>query len=285
MDVNHPREAIEVLESVPLESEWAPRWPGGLGIYGDASHQLGDSERELLALRRLGELRPHDHFVAWAVASHQFSMNPTPAGLADLVDEQLPTSPNGRWNRATALAGIAGELRAHGHYEMAELTFDRAFAIFDSFPSITENSRLIYGMLLHEGKRWAAAREVFASLEPSTSFGPVDIDREGYLALISARLGEVEEARAGAARIAALPPQMEAAGGRSAYYAAMSYHFRARIAAALGDREEAVRILRASLASGKGQTWRDVMFDVHVSVDYLVLKGYPLFEELIRPKG
>jgi hypothetical protein len=55
---------------------------------------------------------------------------------------------------------------------------------------------------------------------------------------------------------------------------------RARIAAALGDRERAVAVLRTSLARGHWYTW----LDLHAVPEFEQLRGYAPFDELVRPK-
>ena len=55
---------------------------------------------------------------------------------------------------------------------------------------------------------------------------------------------------------------------------------RARIAAALGDRERAVELLRGSLARGHWYTW----LDLRAVPEFESLRGYAPFDELVRPK-
>ncbi|MEM7514268.1 MAG: hypothetical protein AAF388_25305, partial [Bacteroidota bacterium] len=61
---------------------------------------------------------------------------------------------------------------------------------------------------------------------------------------------------------------------------AVSY-YKARVYAILGEKEKAVAELRSSLDQGKPFIWLTVTSDL----DFASLKGYPPFEELIKPKG
>ncbi len=57
-------------------------------------------------------------------------------------------------------------------------------------------------------------------------------------------------------------------------------YWRARIAALLGERERAVSLLRDGFAQG-----RSYGAYLHAEYDLEPLRGYPPFEELLRPKG
>ncbi|MEM7514818.1 MAG: hypothetical protein AAF388_28085, partial [Bacteroidota bacterium] len=60
-----------------------------------------------------------------------------------------------------------------------------------------------------------------------------------------------------------------------------SSYYKARVHAILGEKEKAVAELRSSLDQGKPFIWLTVTSDL----DFASLKGYPPFEELIKPKG
>jgi hypothetical protein len=57
---------------------------------------------------------------------------------------------------------------------------------------------------------------------------------------------------------------------------------RARIAAALGERDVAVGLLRDAFA--RGATW-GFRLDLHRDPAFESLRGYPPFQELMRPQG
>ncbi|HUF89483.1 MAG TPA: BTAD domain-containing putative transcriptional regulator [Gemmatimonadota bacterium] len=282
LDVNRPREAAEAFTGIDLQGE---ALSGNYMTDVNALHLLGECDREYEIARRAHARDPHNYFKATGRSGVLICKGRIQEAMSIIEEEMkaLPSTTDGRWNRATALAGIAMEMRAHGHPREARQVFERAFAVFDSFPSLKETNPFVYGMLLYEAGRWAAAGEAFARVSPYTGLGPVNVNLLGYEGLIAARLGHEEQARAIASRITALPDQMEAAGGRRGYYATNGAIYRARIAAVLGEREDAVTILRELLVGG--MPWRYIMLDVHNTIDYLDLRGYPLFDELVRPKG
>ena len=57
-------------------------------------------------------------------------------------------------------------------------------------------------------------------------------------------------------------------------------YFQARIFALLNEKEQAVAMLKKAIEEGKGFEYESFIFDL----DLANLKGYPTYEELIRPK-
>jgi tetratricopeptide (TPR) repeat protein len=108
----------------------------------------------------------------------------------------------------------------------------------------------------------------FEVLAQETSDNPSFL---GRLGAVSARLGEAARAReiSGTLRDLARP-----------YLLGQHTYSRARIAALLGEREEAVRLLWQAVGEG-------VSFGVgmHADPDLEALRDFPPFQEFIRPKG
>ncbi len=101
---------------------------------------------------------------------------------------------------------------------------------------------------------------------------PKDIDATGYLAGMSARIGNVSVARALSEKLRSL---------KGPYLYGEHTRWRASIAAQLGNRDEAVGLLREAFA--QGQRYDDPWLHLTPTLD--PLRGYPPFEELVRPKG
>ena len=66
-----------------------------------------------------------------------------------------------------------------------------------------------------------------------------------------------------------------------AYLRGATAYLKARIYAVLGEKEKAVKALKTSIDQGRLYMWWNIYFDL----DFVNLKGYEPFEELIRPKG
>jgi predicted Zn-dependent protease len=99
---------------------------------------------------------------------------------------------------------------------------------------------------------------------------PDSIAYQGYLGAIAARLGHRAEALRISQSIEGLdPPFVHGAAGL----------WQARIAAALGDREAAVRLLRRSEAEGR-------RFDgtEEITVDFQELRDYQPFRDWLAPR-
>jgi hypothetical protein len=90
---------------------------------------------------------------------------------------------------------------------------------------------------------------------------------------VAARLGEKDRAHEISARIAGLPYYPPAQEGDALL-------MRSFIAAALGERDLAVTLLRQSFSKG---VWYSGQ--LHRQPDLQLLRGYAPFEELLRPKG
>jgi predicted Zn-dependent protease len=114
-----------------------------------------------------------------------------------------------------------------------------------------------------------AARRAFAQLATER---PDSVSFFGFQGTIAARLGERAEAERISARLATL---------RGPYLNGQPSLYRARIAALLGDRAQATAFLRQALNEGV----QPGGYDLRPDMDLKSLRGYPPFEELLRPQG
>ena len=101
-----------------------------------------------------------------------------------------------------------------------------------------------------------------------------NLEALGHLGVVAARLGEQDDAQRISQRLAVWEyPYLH---GRHTYW-------RASIAAALGDRDDAVRLLRQAFAEGLWfvGTFEDMR---HGDMNLDPLRGYPPFVRLMAPK-
>lgn len=108
-------------------------------------------------------------------------------------------------------------------------------------------------------------------LEGIARIAPDSVAPRAALGLIAARQGD----RAAALRISASLDGM----ARPYLFGQIPY-WQARIAAVLGQREQAVTLLRRAFAEG-----REFGLDDHVDPDLRLLRDDPAYLELIRPRG
>jgi tetratricopeptide (TPR) repeat protein len=126
--------------------------------------------------------------------------------------------------------------------------------------------------LFHAGE-WTQARETIA--EALAAGFPDDYGNWAcMLGVIAARLGDRERAMQ-------ISEQIDATFANARYptrsYASIC---RARIAAALGEPEEAVRFLQEAFRRGIG-----LFGDLHSNPEFESLRDYEPFREFLRPKG
>ena len=187
-----------------------------------------------------------------------------------------------------SLLRIAEELRAHGHQREARHIEQQILAWYETDPehrapappdSVTWASALVLADRLPEAH--GIVRELVDRY-------PDHIGFRGFLGVIAALAGDVEEA----SRI-----DRELAQREGKYLLGNHYAWRARIAASLGEREQAVDLLRSAFTQGvriHPSDWRTGFEDgwgewelvwPHSEPEFESLRGYPPFEELMRPKG
>ena len=267
---NRPEEALRTLETLdpdrgPMRG-YFPYW----ARLSTALHMLGDHTRELAEVRRGRQRFPQAmellEMETWALAA---------LGRVNEVRELLQANdtlpPRGYWSYGTLTANVALELRAHGFTEAAFAVNEQAVGWFRERRRDTGSGYSIrYGLALalYRAELWSEAGALLDSLV--TEF-PHDDQFLGLFGLVLARWGDSEGARKVAGELARI---------QSVYSRSHRTRFRARIAAVLGDRELAVRLLREAIASGlPTNVW------LRRDMDLESLRGYAPYEELMRVKG
>jgi DNA-binding SARP family transcriptional activator/predicted Zn-dependent protease len=283
LELNRPREALQILETFDATREWSRAWAPYWNVVTGALHLLGEHERELEVAREGYRLNPDRMpMLAWEVRA-----------LAAL----------GRWNEIQPLLARAGSIRGpdrtnpgsvmlvaaqvmwrHGFDAEALACLDRALDWAASLgPDDPRSERLrvsnaetlyLKGALLQKrGSEEAAAtlraaQREFEALAQGAPDNPLFL---GRLGAISARLGQPARAREISGSLGDLDRP---------YLLGQHTYCRARIAALLGEREEAVRLLWQAVGEG-------ISFGVgvHADPDLEPLRDFPPFLEFIRPKG
>lgn len=292
MFLNRPSDAIEVFSEVPYPSDPDPA-PASEWRYwwlARAHHLLGDYSEELQLVHRTLSYFPSSRMMRVRKG----------AALAAL----------GRLNEVEALKGeltliqrdpmlkmrvfeeLAAELRAHDLRDASRAMAQHALEYFDMRPAATQRElRFERADALILAERWAEAKNAADTLlldpwrdpegrmveEGQRAMGGfwwgdrgrvVALGRVGTLA---ARLGQSEEALQIDRRLGTFDSSCPA-GNRT--------YQRACIAAQLGDRDEAIRLLKEAIAQGYWGFW-----GMHADIHLEPLWDDPRFLELIRPKG
>ena len=274
--LNRPREAIAALDAVDPERDEIAGMPGYWSMLSMALHMAGEYERQLAIGRAVEARLPKDtrglNYQIRALAA---------LGRIDSLEAVLARS----FSVATAPGWDAhglslhllafNELRAHGHGERGAALLSRAVAHYEQAPDSLRHvarQRLEMGRALYGLGRLAEARAIAGGLASESG-----LSRE--LRVAAYELQGVAAAAAGDS-VAALAADAWLAGAGSRYSLGMQTEARAHIAAALGRRDEAVRLLHQAVTEGRS-------FDnnKHLDAELLLLADYPPFIEWLRPRG
>ena len=268
LPVNRLHEARAGLDSVVAKGE-ANRDPT---VYRDlcgALHNLGEHERELEVSHRSIAAFPQR---VGPLASELYALAALgrTEEVLKKVDAILAVRGGSDGDPVTIAAATAGELLWHGKADAARAVAARALGAVGSGAPLL---RTVYDVAAGEVMNAAViagkldeAERLLAIQMPAP--GPGQVAWRGVLA---ARRGDSTAARGFAARLAAM---------KSPYVRGGTLYGRARIAAALGEKEQAVNLLRSAFADG-------LTYDgtVHGLPEFAAMRDYPPFVQLMTPKG
>jgi len=269
MSLLNPRlalDALRVTDSLYVTGAFAPQ----LQLEAWAYHQLGDSRKELAVLDR-GIVRM-PRFAASFTGSkfRPYAARRDLAAARALADTVLTQrSDRGTTDGLRWVNMGAAEFEAHGDsaggQQLNRLALDWARSNAPSTGSPAWE-RMAGTLWLFAGALDSAEAHFTRAL-PDTSRNA--IGAVSSLAIIAARRNHGAWARAVSDSLAAHAPKRERDFGQTPYW-------RAAILAELGDREQAIRLLRTA-PHRRMQLW-------HSDPPLRALRGYPPFDELITPR-
>jgi tetratricopeptide (TPR) repeat protein/TolB-like protein len=272
LDLNLPRQAVASLTAIP--ASWLPAARGDRVLARYllllAYHMLGEYEKELgLADESLREAPDEIDYYAEKVKA--LGALGRVDDIDRVVDEALavkfPSAPV-----QEVMSGAARELRSHGHREAAIRMAEREIALLQARPPGDPAGSACQRCLmtaLMTAERWAAAKSIADSLLASS---PDNMYWMGVVGMLAAHLGDTAQARQIAARLRDLKSDCNNVGEAA--------RLRAQIAAQLGEKREAVALLKEAVANGDSYT-RILGFQR----DLEPLWDDPEYKEFIRPKG
>ena len=269
--INRPKEAVEILEKADPEREGYEVLKKKVGFWGyftTAHHMLGNHKQELKQARRGRKYHP-EKLEALRYELRALAALGRIKEVNRLIDESL-TLPPQQGSPVQCILDAGRELRAHGYRQASLQVLERAVKWLESRAkeeSETEIHRYRLALVLYETERWEEAQDIFEALHEEF---PDEIDYLGFLGVSAARKGDKEEAL----RISSLLENID-----RPYIFGSHTFWRVRISSLLGEKENAVRLLREALAQGVSYT------ALHPRMDFEPLQDYPPFKELIKPKG
>jgi tetratricopeptide (TPR) repeat protein len=237
---------------------------------------LGDFDAELEAARyiqRLGGLtrleREYLEARALAALGRVEEVDRAQDGLESLSDSTVAAPRD--------MLAVGLELRYHGHRDAARPAVARVVRWFEERPDrieIDTDHRLLFAAALYHAERWTDAETVLRKVREDA---PENVQAIGTSGLLAARRGDVAMATEYA-------EELEEIGVAAYDVRARTWEYRARIAALLGNRVEAVSHLKRAFDEGlmygpSNHLWRQYRFDFEGMADY------PPYQELLSPKG
>jgi tetratricopeptide (TPR) repeat protein len=274
---NHPRAALESLSRIRVENAPAASGPNAysfLNLRAAQYHQVGEYDRQLEDARLGQKSYPTTPAFFFAEVGALVAL-----GRAAEVDGVVARSEQALGNSSSTgslLLQAAGELAAHGHADAAHAMAGRAVEYYEKrlkADKPTDNLRSSYaGALLRAGD-CRQALPICRDLARVKPDNRAYLSRQGdYAVALAACGGSRDEARKIADALATADRP---------FLLGEHLYQRARVLAALGDGEGAVRELQAAFA--KGNPWNGSA--MHVDACWDPIRSYPAFVEWVKPKG
>jgi tetratricopeptide (TPR) repeat protein len=235
----------------------------------NALHMLGNYRQELKEAREGQKYYPNN----WrfhAYEARALAALGKISAVRKVVDKSLEIVSSER-TAGRVMLEAAWELRAHGHIEAYQEIANLAVQWYQNrlrMKEVNEEMHHDLAKALYTAERWDEAQSAFDGLMEDY---PENIEYRGRIGLLAARKGEREKA---------LGISEELKSIDRPYLFGEHTYMRALIASLLGEKEQAVVLLRDAFAQG-------LLFGayLHHEMDLEPLRNYKPFQELIRPKG
>jgi len=273
LDANRPQVAIDTYLTFSQDDK--ERYCAGPTGYwyienlAEAYHMLGQYDKELEEVRRAQQYF-RDNLAVKANEVRALAALGKTDEIARTVEESL-ASASTAGTAGKVMLEAAAELRAHGMRDRSRAYAQKAVQWYRDKAAGDAASEARLNDLagaLYAAERWEEARTIFNKL---CSKNPENPDYLGRLGTLAARLGDREEAQRISEKLKAIE--------RPFLFGSPPY-FRACIASILGERDQAISLLREAFAQG-------LRFDVsiHRDIDFEPIWDHAPFKELIKPKS
>jgi hypothetical protein len=281
--INRPHESLAML--MPSGDTVQPPRLHAYFLASYNLHLVGDHARELKVARD-AKARFADFLEPFMFEGRALAALDDMRGVRDVVNAVLISNdmsvPNGQnWTVSDVLTMVIDELRAHGHESDAALVSAQLGEWLDRHPPPAGNADADFEHLMVrfnlalEARQWRLAHAFLDTLRARHDGHIVATIAAGRLA---AHEGDSVTAEAMSTKLAHMPGE---------YLQGRNTHGRALIAAVLGQRAHAVQLLRDALAEGRPYNvpgWPRINGIYHANPELQSLRGYPPFEELLRPR-
>ena len=265
--LNRPQEAIEAMQTIDPSRVligWTQYWE----LLTAAKHMLGEHDEELNEALTARAQYPDSLGVIFTESRARAALGDID-GVKNLLDSSINLGAQPRWTVGGLLRATGEELIAHGKADAGRETLAQAITWYQTLPS-GEMERLRTSLaltLLSAGR----VDETIALLELLDQEGPNRLFILGALGVAKALQGD----RANAERISA---QLEAT--KVPYSFGGTSLWQARIAAALGNKDQAIDFLQRAFSEGTSMgDW------IHKEPAFQSLLDHPPFQALLQPNG
>jgi len=265
--LNRPQEAIEAMQTIDTSRVligWTQYWE----FLTAARHMLGEHDEELNEALMARAQYPDSLGAIFTESRARAALGDTD-GVQNLLDASINLSAQPRWTVGGLLRTIGAELIAHGKADAGRETLAQAVTWYQTLPSgEKEGLRFSLALTLLSAGR---LDETIALLELLDQEDPNRFFVLGALGVAKALQGD----RANAERISA---QLEVT--KVPYSFGRTSFWQAQIAAALGNKNQAMVFLRRALSEGTRMgDW------IHREPAFRSLIDHPPFQALLQPIG
>jgi DNA-binding SARP family transcriptional activator/TolB-like protein/tetratricopeptide (TPR) repeat protein len=276
VNMNRPRLALAALEGLDPRRGVLLAWPWYWNWKTAALHQLGQHAEELAEARQ--GLRQFPDHRATRLAMLNVGRAFAALGRGDEVRRLAARIPSDGppFSREKIVLDLSRELRAHGDARAA----DELLSLVLAELSILDDHALPRAWALRGAAELEAGRidDARRSAEQLIRVDSSSIAGIGLMGVVAARRGDSEGARRSSERLALL----------SQYATGRNTIWRARIAAASGDRDSAIRLARGALAQGYSRFFDPGGGpfdepDLHIDPAFASIRAHPEFARLVEP--
>lgn len=199
-------------------------------------------------------------------------------GEVETVVDECLNQPLRIGDAGSVMVEAAAELSAHGHRQEALAMARRAVAWYRALPDDNEPRKtgFTFAGALYRAEEWRESARIYALLADKRAGSSAEVVARGQLGVIAAAQGD----RDSAVRISEELTRL-----RRPYLFGQDTFWRALIAAQLGQKDEAVTLLRTAVSEGYTPGWLSYTATFERSPPLESLRGYPPYEELVKPKG
>jgi len=265
--LNRPQEAIEAMQTIDTSRVligWTAYWERLTA----ARHMLGEHDEELNEALKARGLYTDSLPVIFAEARARAALGDTD-GIQQLIDATIRLGVQPGWTAGGLLRVTGEELVVHGYADAGRETLARAINWYQNLPPEEKETRSdsLAMTLLSAGR----VDEAIVLLEPLQQKYPNRFFLLGALGVAKALQGD----RADAERIST---QLE--GIDVPYTFGNASVWQARIAAALGNGDQAMDFLQRAFSEGTSMDdW------IHREPAFRSLIDHPRFQDLLQPIG